>query len=73
MINRLSTTNPRVIHRSRGPLSDQRQWAGRDRMPLPAHWSGQALPRMRFTVVPQTGQGPFAIRMPVLEISTLPV
>jgi hypothetical protein len=27
---------------------------------------------MRLTVVPQTGQGPLAIRIPVLEISTLP-
>ena len=32
----------------------------------------QALPRMRFTVVPQTGQGPFAILMPVFEIATVP-
>lgn len=32
----------------------------------------QALPRIRLMVVPQTGQVPFAIRMPVLEIVTVP-
>jgi hypothetical protein len=32
----------------------------------------QALPRMRFIVVPQTGQGPFAILIPVLETTTVP-
>ena len=31
-----------------------------------------ALPRMRFTVVPQTGHGPLAMRMPVLLIATVP-
>src|SRR2546423_612475 len=33
---------------------------------------GHAFPRMRLTVVPQTGHFPFAIFIPVLDTSTLP-
>ena len=39
--------------------------------PLTTVWN-YALPRMRFSLVPQTGQMPFAIRRPFSEITTSP-